>query len=181
MAGTQQIPVISQILPHLFIGNFPAATSAALLRNYNIKSIISVTWDAEVPEELCQSLGISKIDFHIPDGFFRDDKKRLLLEILPKIRNCEVSGENCLINCWASRSRSVALVTTYLMWKGMDLYEAYKFVLGRHILAATKPHTMYCFVKHTGGKFSLSGGVLVFLTWLRNIIKWKFHSLFQKP
>ncbi|QQG45358.1 MAG: dual specificity protein phosphatase family protein [Candidatus Sungiibacteriota bacterium] len=188
MEDAEQTPVISQVLPHLYLGNFAAATNAALLRAYAIKGIISVTLDVEVPEKLCSDLGIVKTDFHIPDGFFRDDQKRLLSEIIPRIKNLESSQQNCLINCWAGKSRSVSLVTAYLVWGGMDFRRAYRLVTSRHPIAAAKPHTMYCFIKHTDGKFSLANGFLVFRRWLKNLAgyilkktKQKIISYFIKP
>ncbi|XP_041488691.1 dual specificity protein phosphatase 22 isoform X2 [Microtus oregoni] len=100
---------MSQILPGLFIGNFKDARDADQLSRNKVTHILSVHDSARPMMEGVKYLCIPAADSP------SQNLTRHFKESIKFIHECRLQGEGCLVHCLAGVSRSVTLVTAYIM------------------------------------------------------------------
>ncbi len=114
---------VTQILPHLYLGDIETSQDEVLLRSLNISQIINLS------NEPCYIKldGIRYEDITIDDYKSTDisvyfDKCD---EIISQSRK---KGENILVHCVCGVSRSVSIILNYLMKEGYSLKDAFTYL-----------------------------------------------------
>ncbi len=139
-------PWLSRIVPFLYVGNYQAAVDSELLKNRNIKRMVTLLQTDGAPlDKVCRQLGISRKQFSIPDNRF-EDHEGVVCSLLHWIHDGLQIREAVLVHCQASISRSPALILTYCVWNGMPIEEAMRLI-GVHEPAAPAPSTLESFLK----------------------------------
>ncbi|XP_036926345.1 dual specificity protein phosphatase 22 isoform X1 [Sturnira hondurensis] len=98
-----------EILPGLYIGNFKDARDAEQLSKNKVTHILSVHDSARPMLEGVKYLCIPAADSP------SQNLTRHFKESIKFIHECRLRGEGCLVHCLAGVSRSVTLVTAYIM------------------------------------------------------------------
>ena len=126
--GTEpQLPYhpVSRITDQIFIGNYRVARDKALLSDLRIRSIFCL--DGSLTGIDKASLGVEKIEvMNLKDG--PGNSSRLFktgVELLLKLAE---EHSPVLVQCHAGRSRSAAIVTGYLMKRGLPADEALRLI-----------------------------------------------------
>ncbi|MFY9457647.1 MAG: dual specificity protein phosphatase [Candidatus Spechtbacterales bacterium] len=143
---------IGQVRPYIYISDCGSAQTRSILRDRNIRRIVSVTnRESSLPSyELCQELGIATKVFRIMDTAFVDEEEVLVKDFFPWVREAEESGEAVIVHCVAGISRSPSFVVAYLVWRGMTFKDAWKLVKEKHPDAGPWLNTMESFLKCVG-------------------------------
>ena len=110
---------INEIIPHVYLGNYVPAQNCLLLKEYKITSILNVA--IEISDAFCPIEHV-----YLP---LYDNLEQNLFYIFPKIVtwiNQTINlQQNIFIHCAAGKSRSVALLMAYLVFKyNINCYEA---------------------------------------------------------
>ncbi|XP_076999638.1 dual specificity protein phosphatase 22 isoform X1 [Tamandua tetradactyla] len=100
---------MNKILPGLYIGNFKDARDAEQLSKNKVTHILSVHDSARPLLEGVKYLCIPAADSP------SQNLTRHFKESIKFIHECRLQGEGCLVHCLAGVSRSVTLVTAYIM------------------------------------------------------------------
>ncbi|XP_032970174.1 dual specificity protein phosphatase 22 isoform X1 [Rhinolophus ferrumequinum] len=100
---------MNKILPGLYIGNFKDARDAEQLSKNKVTHILSVHDSARPMLEGIKYLCIPAADSP------SQNLTRHFKESIKFIHECRLRGEGCLVHCLAGVSRSVTLVTAYVM------------------------------------------------------------------
>ncbi|KAM5321645.1 dual specificity protein phosphatase 22 isoform 1-T1 [Glossophaga mutica] len=100
---------MNKILPGLYIGNFKDARDAEMLSKNKVTHILSVHDSARPMLEGVKYLCIPAADSP------SQNLTRHFKESIKFIHECRLRGEGCLVHCLAGVSRSVTLVTAYIM------------------------------------------------------------------
>ncbi|XP_023413389.1 dual specificity protein phosphatase 22 isoform X3 [Loxodonta africana] len=98
-----------KILPGLYIGSFKDARDAEQLSRNKVTHILSVHDSARPMLEGVKYLCIPAADSP------SQNLARHFKESIKFIHECRLKGEGCLVHCLAGVSRSVTLVTAYIM------------------------------------------------------------------
>jgi atypical dual specificity phosphatase len=134
---------ISEIIPHLFVGNLYAAQSEELLRQHRIEHVISIIDEDDFLEKVPR---VKYIRFSIYDE--PDEDIIPICEDVYKYlsRNHDNAAPvNILVHCAEGRSRSVSVVTYFL--KKYDLFktvdDALEYVKEKRMPVNIRPNVFF--------------------------------------
>jgi hypothetical protein len=147
--------------PWLYLGNLACATNEAILKQLNIRRIVTVMEEDEGIRSigvLCRKLRISHRIFPITDGEFTDPPSRFIKTIIPFLATARKREEPTLVHCRMSISRSPSTIITFFVWEGQTFREALINVVGQHLIAHPRPDVLSSFLKCIGKHLPVSYG-----------------------
>jgi protein-tyrosine phosphatase len=114
---------ITEILPHLYLGDIYVSQNHSTLQEHNIKHIVNVS-------NLPSYITFPGIEYkHIPVyDFPTQNISRYFHETNTFIAEKRAKGENVLVHCMAGISRSVSVVLAYMISIGYSLRDALRHV-----------------------------------------------------
>lgn len=117
----------SKIMYNVYLGGEKAASNFHLLTNFGIKYIL-------IAAKECIPRFVGKfIYLHVPIEDSEDQDLLQNLDLVLKFIEMASKNGKILIHCAEGRSRSVALVTAYVMFKHKCKFQiAYKYIKKKH-------------------------------------------------
>lgn len=114
---------VDEILPHLYLGDIETAQDESILQKLDIKHIINLS----NTENYQKWPGITYLDINVDDS--RNVDLSTFFPICNKLIDRERNNrENILVHCVSGVSRSVTIILSYLMHKGMTLKGAFMYL-----------------------------------------------------
>lgn len=118
-------PIIHGICDHVFLGDIVASENTNLLKELNIKVIISLI--KEENKDKREVRNIKHYNFGVEDGR-NENISKFFPEINTIIKEFIDKKENILIHCYNAVSRSVTVLTAYLISTGMTLKDSLQLI-----------------------------------------------------
>lgn len=117
---------INEIFPNLFISNWETSNNTNIIRNYNIKAVITLTSFSK-PENVINFYKNNNIDFLFIkiDDSPSENIYRYFDLTHDFIDKHIQQNENVLVHCMAGISRSSTIILNYML-KKMYIYKKYK-------------------------------------------------------
>ena len=122
----------NEVISGLWIGDAVAAVDPEFFKKYNIKAVVNVTQDVEMP---FKNLGVEYLHLNIDDSLKEKDINKMIfylpmaVEFIKKERD---KGKNVLVHCFAGLQRSACVVVAYLsIHHKMTIKEAVILLLKR--------------------------------------------------
>jgi hypothetical protein len=122
---------IGRIMDRLFVSNIHTARALAQINPFGIRFVVNATmWPVDLPPDIQVIKLDLKDDAAIP--------KEVLYATLGWMHEM-IKYDPVLVNCWAGRSRSAAIVAAYLCRCGMDWEEAERFIKDKWVKTNIHP------------------------------------------
>lgn len=129
---------MSEILENLYLGSIRYAKDQNFLQKYSITHILIA---AKALQQYFPK-NINYLQFPITDN-----PSTIILSFIPEaikfidsVRKSKELNQNILVHCLGGRSRSVTIVTSYIMFeKGLNAEDALDFVKKKHTFAFPNP------------------------------------------
>ena len=126
----------NEIVKDLWIGDMHAAVDPEFFKKYNIKAVVNVTPDVEMP---FKNLGVEYLHLNIDDSLKKKDIDKMIFYLpmaVEFIKKKRAEGKNVLVNCHMGYQRSACVVVAYLsIHHKMTIKEAVALVLKRRPVA----------------------------------------------
>ena len=132
----QMEPLVTEVLPHVFVGGEVAARDLQQLQRLGVTHVINAA--AVALEDFFPS------HFSYLNLFLCDSPDEPIYALFPVIINLidevEKGGGKIFVHCHQGVSRSCSLVISYVMWrKGLSYHEAYCFVREYRTICSPNP------------------------------------------
>jgi len=113
-------PIFDKIMDNIYLGDIIAADNINLLKDNNIKIVISCIFEKYKRDDQ-----IIYYDFSI-----NDDRNEDIYSVFEKTNKVisENQGKNILIHCQNAVSRSVTILLAYLLYTGINLKDGIKLL-----------------------------------------------------
>ena len=129
------------LIPHLWVGNEPAARSVHWLRVHGIRALLNCAVEVDAPEPaFLEAAGVSDTcELQIVEHHSFDATPQLLRGA-DFIAAMIADGKGVLVNCFMGINRSVSTIATYLMkYHRLSLLEALTFIRTKRRIAYPNP------------------------------------------
>jgi protein-tyrosine phosphatase len=109
---------------YLYLGNYNAAQDENFIREKDIKLVINVSKDLQIPE-FYNKLGVEYYRIPINDSNTYNDNKILndnldyVINLIDKYRN---EKKNVFVHCYAGMQRSAAIILSYIIYRLIQDY-----------------------------------------------------------
>lgn len=147
------VPLISRIMPHLYVGNLCAAESLDIILLHEIYHVLTFRKDPSPSPPFYRVADIVHYTFLLFDGKTPkiDQKEKLTNLIFPWLTQARKRHQGIFIHCLGCVSRSPGFMITALMkLEGMSFLQARELVIRRHSPTAPNPSVMQFFLECLG-------------------------------